>query len=177
MCGTVKKNRKGMANLNSKLNKGEMQVAHDDVWLVIKWMDKKEVYMITIVYEVGYCVTGKKRWKTKEDIIKPVCIYEYNKYTGDVDNIDRQLSLTETVRKSMKWYRKLFFYLLDLILTDAYILYKMKTKNKISFLDFWLQVVRGLLKLDSYDNFSLLQQSDLRLTGRHFPKQICDKAQ
>lgn len=60
--------------------------------------------MITTVHKVGFCATGKKNYKTNEDIIKPTCV-NYNKNMGGVDNIDRQLSLTETVRKTMKWYR------------------------------------------------------------------------
>ena len=102
MCGTVKKNRKGTPELKSKLNKGEIEVAHTDTWLVLKWLDKKEVYMITTVHETGYSSTGKQHWKTKEDIMKPTCIVEYNKNMGGVDDIDRQLSLAESVRKSMK---------------------------------------------------------------------------
>lgn len=66
---------------------------------------------------------------------------------GGIDNIDRQLSLTETVRKSMKWYRKLFFHLLDLALTNAHALYKMNHEH-ISFPTFHLRVVRALLDLD-----------------------------
>jgi len=38
----------------------------------MKWMDKKEVYTITTVHEVGFCPTGKKHWRTREDIMKPV---------------------------------------------------------------------------------------------------------
>jgi len=30
MCGTVRKNRKGMPKLNSKLNRDEIEVAHTD---------------------------------------------------------------------------------------------------------------------------------------------------
>jgi len=171
MCGTVRKNRKGMPKLNSKLNRGEIEVAHTDTWLALKWLDKKEVYMITTVHEVDYGITGKKHWKTKEDI-KPTCILEYNKNMGGVDDIDRQLSLTETVRKSMKWYRKFFFYLVDFVLCNAHKLYKIQTSDSLSYPDFRLQVVRGLLKLDSVDCEHTCQSGDLRFTGRHFPKKI-----
>jgi len=34
--------------------------------------------------------------------MKPTCVHEYNQNMGGVDNVDRQLSITETVRKSMK---------------------------------------------------------------------------
>lgn len=72
VCGTVKENRKGMPALNAKLNRGEIEVAHNNIWLVIKWMDKKEVYVITTVHEVAFCATGKKNYKTQENILKPL---------------------------------------------------------------------------------------------------------
>jgi len=34
--------------------------------------------------------------------MKPTCVNEYNQNMGGVDNVDRQLSITKTVRKSMK---------------------------------------------------------------------------
>ena len=170
MCGTVKKNRKGMPELKSKLNKGEIEVAHTDTWLVLKWLDKKEVYMITTVHETGYSSTGKQHWKTKADIMKPTCIVEYNKNMGGVDDIDRQLSSAEPVRKSMKWYRKLFFHLVDLSLCNAHKLYKMQTTDPLSYPDFRLEVVRGLLKLDLIDCEQTCQTGHLRFTGRHYPK-------
>lgn len=138
----------------------------------MKWMDKKEVYMITPVHEISFCVTGKKHWKTGKNIMKPVCVHEYNKNMGGIDNIDRQLSLTETARKSMKWYRKIFFNLLDLILANAHILYKMNTKEDISFPELRLRVVRGLLKFDTHEYLTSIESSAFRLSGRHFPRPI-----
>lgn len=172
MCGTVRKNRKCMPNLGTKLNRGEIQVAHNDVWLVMKWMDKKEVYMITTVHEVGFCLTGKKHWRTGEDIMKPVCVHEYNQNMGGIDNIDRQLSLTETIRKSMKWYKKFFFHLVDLSLTNAHVLYNQSTERKLSFPEFRLAVVKELLKLGADKHSYSVESSNLRLTGRHFPIRI-----
>ena len=49
-----------MTELKDKLKKGEVQVCHSHVWLVIKWMDKKEVYMITTVHKLRFTATGKK---------------------------------------------------------------------------------------------------------------------
>lgn len=136
MCGTVKANRKGMPKLENKLERGEVQVAHNDVWMAIKWEDKRSVRMLTSVHELEFCATGKKNYQTKEDIIKPTCIHEYNKNMGGVDNIDRQLSITETVRKTMKWYRKLFFHLIDLCLCNAHALYKKRNQEYTSFPSF-----------------------------------------
>ncbi|XP_043473692.1 piggyBac transposable element-derived protein 4-like [Leptopilina heterotoma] len=168
LCGTVKSNRKGLPKMESKLQRGEVEAAHTVCWLLIKWMDKKEVYMITTVHELDFCATGKKNFRTNEDIVKPTCVVEYNRNMGGIDNIDRQLSLTESVRKSMKWYRKLFFHLMDLALTAAYSLYKMNNEY-LSFPKFRLEVIRSILGISSFE--SIPRHSGLsRLTGNHFPK-------
>ncbi|XP_032682010.1 piggyBac transposable element-derived protein 4-like [Odontomachus brunneus] len=160
-----------MPTLSSKLNRGETEVAHTDSWMVIKWMDKKEVYVLTSIHEHQFCKTGRKNYKTNEDIIKPVCIVDYNKNMGKIDDIDRQLSLTESIRKCMKWYRKLFFHLIDLILINSHSLFKMLTKNAILFPDFRLSVVRDILKVNSQEVSSFIS-SNFRLNGRHFPRKI-----
>lgn len=170
ICGTVKANRKGMPKLEDKLEPGNVQVAHNYIWMAIKWEDKRSVRMLTSVHELEFCATGKKNYRTKEDIIKPTCVQDYNKNMGGIDNIDRQLSITESVRKTMKWYRKLFFHLLDLCLSNAHSLYKMRNKEPISFPSFRLQVVRSLLKLDPTDKCAYSNDSPTRLLGRHFPK-------
>jgi len=37
------------------------------------------------------CARVKKNWKTGEDIMTPVCICDYNKNMGGVDNIDSRI--------------------------------------------------------------------------------------
>lgn len=71
-----------------------------------------------------------------EDIVKPRLIhheYEYNQNMGGVDNVDRQLSITEAVRKKMQWYRKQFFHLVDINLSNAHASYKIKSEGQTSF--------------------------------------------
>ena len=116
MCGTVKANRKGMSKLESKLVRGEVQVSHSDVWMAVRWEGKRSVRMLTSVHELKFCATEKKSYLTNEDIIKPRCFHEYNQNMGGIPDVDRQLSITETVRKTTKWYPKLFFHLIDLYL-------------------------------------------------------------
>lgn len=173
ICGTVKSNRKGMPELKDALEKNEVQIAHTSTWLVIKWKakEKTDVHVITTVHEPTFSLTGKNDYHTGEAKTKPACILDYNKYMGGIDLIDKQLALTETVRKSMKWYRKLFLHLVDLALCNAHALYKIKN-SKISFPSFRLQVVRSLLNYD-FENETLNDVSaPSRLIGQHFPKKI-----
>ena len=111
LCGTIKKHRCGLPKLTEKLEKGELKLAHNMIWLALKWQGKKEVWIITSVHEIAYAFTGKKHYITGEEKIKPNCIIEYNKNMGGVDNVDRQLALAQSIRKALNWYRKLFLHL------------------------------------------------------------------
>ncbi|KAJ8948032.1 hypothetical protein NQ318_003365 [Aromia moschata] len=89
---------------------------------------------------------------------------------GGVDNVDIQLSITETVRKTMKWYRKVFFHLIDLNVSNAHALYKMRNEGPMPFPKFRLAIARSLLKLDDTDDsISRLVSPPIRLVDRHFP--------
>jgi hypothetical protein len=50
-----------------------------------------------------------------------------------IDKADMQISLIQCLRKSDKWYRKLFFHMLDLSVFNSYLLYKGNTKKKLNF--------------------------------------------
>lgn len=167
LCGTIKKNRKGLPCLDSKLEKGEVQLAHNMIWMAMKWQDKKEVYMITSVHEFEYSETGKRDWKTGEKKMKPSCIIDYNKNMGGIDIIDKQLSLTETVRKSMKWYKKLFFHLVDMVLVNAHAMYNMNN-TRLSFPEFRMKIVADILQLKDEPNESN-ETTPARLVGKHLP--------
>ena len=51
---------------------------------------------------------GKIDFRTKQPKLKPDCIVDYNKNMKLVDKADMQISSMECMRKSMKWYEKLF---------------------------------------------------------------------
>lgn len=102
--------------------------------------------------------------------MKPSCIIDYNKSMGGINNIDKQLSLTETTRKSMKWYKKLFFHLLDLVLINAHAMYNLNNE-RLSFPGFRLQIVLAIFNLKDKPDVTI-QARPTRLVGRHFPIQL-----
>ena len=80
----VKANGEGMPKLESKLVRGEVQVSHSDVWMAVRWEDKRSVRMLTSVHELEFFVAGKKSYLTNEDIIKPRCVHKYNQNRSKV---------------------------------------------------------------------------------------------
>lgn len=61
---------------------------------------------------------------------KPNVVINYIKHMGGVDRAD-QLVLTYCfLRKSLKWWRKLFFWDLEICSIDSYILYKITKQQR-----------------------------------------------
>lgn len=86
------------------------------------------------------------------------------------------LSSTETVRKSIKWYKKTFFHLFDLAVLNASILYNELTANKHSVGEFQMNLIKQLLneyhtpeQRNQTGRRSEDANSILRLSARHFP--------
>jgi len=173
-CGTVKQRRKGMPIMDKKLKKGEIDFRTTSNLLALKWRDKRDVFMLSTFHNSEFICTGKKNYKTQEFIRKPKCIVDYNLSMGAVDKCDMVVSSIKSIRKSIKWYKKYFFHLLDIAVWNSYCLYKYKTRKDISIAAFHLQLIRQILRKYHKDDFrqSAPRSADkypLRLTGRHFP--------
>nr|XP_033335286.1 piggyBac transposable element-derived protein 4-like [Megalopta genalis] len=169
-CGTVRKRRKGMPKIDDRLKRGEATSRSSNNLLVIKWVGKKEVYMLSTMHTSKFEMAV--RHGGKRVIQKPVCILDYNNSMGTVDKADMVISTVNSTRKSLKWYRKFFFHLLDICVWNAYCLYKHKMKEPISMAKFQLQLIREILeKYHQSANHQCRTGNNhpLRLTERHFP--------
>ena len=92
-----------------KIKKGETAYRScDEGLLTLVWNDKKYVKMFTTMHNASMTITGKVDRKGN-NIIKPSCILTYNRGMGGVDNSDQRASTYCSVRKYVKWYKKLFF--------------------------------------------------------------------
>ncbi|XP_033359529.1 piggyBac transposable element-derived protein 4-like [Bombus vosnesenskii] len=184
--GTVRKNRSEMPRMEESLKKGEICYRSTNNLLAMKWRDKKDVWMLSTVHAARLIETEKRNYRTGLKKTKPSCIADYNSYMGAVDKVDMVLSTLNSTRKTIKWYKKLFFRLLDLAIYNAYILYKNSTGTKQKFNEFHSALVKDTLrkypqsrsvvgggKKDSKD-------IPFRLTERHFLSKCSnqtDKAQ
>lgn len=111
-CGTVRSNRRNFPKLQKKLKRGELEFMSTDTMLAIKWCDKRDVFMLTTCNTTEMRDTGKTNRKTGEKVMKPQCVVDYNANMGAVDHSDMLLSSVASVRKSVKWYKKFFFFIL-----------------------------------------------------------------
>jgi len=108
---------------------------------------------------------------------KPEIILEYNKNKGAVDKLDMQISFSETTRKTKKWYKKLFYHILDVSVYNAYILYQSNNKKTLELSEFRLEVIKDLLRKHGTEKLPHGRPHTHmtgRLTERHFSALIPD---
>ena len=67
------------------------------------------------------------------------------KYKTGVDRSDQMLSYYSFKRKTIKWWKKLFFHLFDLVVVNAHILHNKTSKKKMSLEIFYEKAAKGLL--------------------------------
>ena len=81
-----KKRRKGMPKIDNRLKKGQASSRSSDNLLVIKWVDKKEIYMLSIINTTEFATVF--RHEGKKFVQKPVCEIDYNNSMGTVDKAE-----------------------------------------------------------------------------------------
>lgn len=139
----------------------------------MKWSDRKEFYMLSTMHTAEFAKVSKKS-RSNVFILKLKCAIDYNCSMGAIDKFDIVISTIDTIRKSLKWYRKYFFHLIDICMWNAFCLYKHTTTKKISMAKFHLQLIKEILrkyhKNHQFYRCGWLGSNYLvRLTGRHFP--------
>jgi len=70
--------------------------------VAIRIFDRKHVALLSTVYNTNAVDTGRKHWETKETVMKPSIIHNYNKYMGAVDCNDQLLKYSAFCRRTVK---------------------------------------------------------------------------
>jgi len=66
-------------------------------------------------------------------------------FMGGVDMMDRMISHYAHLFKNKKWYHRIFFHFLNVSIVNAWIIYKKKTNNNMSLLNFKAEVATSLI--------------------------------
>ena len=122
-CGTVCQNRKGLpkAVTTPKPKKTEDVFRCNDPLLAIKKCDKRAVTILTTIHAAIHVATYKTdAWGDR--ILKPLAIVDYINKMGGCDTSDQLMSYYTFLWKSIKWWKKLFIHLLNMLLLNAHIL-------------------------------------------------------
>ena len=179
--GTIRENRKQFPSELKRiaLNKGASAYFQHDDMIVMKYRSlqdsstgkSKVVYLLSTAHKPTEGNTNK-RDRDGNIVRKPTCIIDYNYNMGGVDMVDQQLDAIDVLRKSYKWYKKLFLRLMMQCVLASHKLYKIKGGEHeflIYMLDLCTQLLQNSPKLErpirrpAVDNI-------IRLTGRnHWP--------
>lgn len=172
--GTMRINRRGIPEeiKTIKLAKGETIAMFRKKQMIMKWLDKKYITMISTIHD-NTMIEIEKRDKT---IQKPAVVLSYNKDMGGVDLSDNFLHFYSLDRTHLKkYYKKIFFHLLNITILNAYILYKQSGEKKTR-LNFFIELAENLIAkyaqpLEQQSRRSKAHNVS-RFIDRHFPSII-----
>lgn len=120
--GTARLNCRHMPRDLQVKKRGDMDFRSSPTgMLALSWMDTKQVNMLSTVHTSGMAEIQRQGGLR---VKKPLCIIAYNDGMKGVDLGDQLANSYPSVRRSLKWYRKIFFYLYDLATVNSHAVYK-----------------------------------------------------
>lgn len=150
-CGTLRANRIGVPDQikRAQPRAGQPPVtARDGQILFISWYDKKVVNLITTVHSA---VTYRKQVKSKQnpehvrEVDKPCAIQSYSQHMGGIDRADKAMTYYMVLHRTCKWWKKVFFYLLEVCFCNSLIIWRASHEKRINAEQFRLRVIHGML--------------------------------
>lgn len=93
-----------------KLKKNKYRIKSCNNILALKWKDKQNVYILSSKYEW----VEMSESNIDSIVLRNQNVIEYNKGITGIDRLDQILACFPVMRKCMKRYRKIFFYLFNL---------------------------------------------------------------
>jgi len=77
---------------------------------------------------------------------KPKSVLTYNKTMGAVDEMDKTIKQYSRLRKTYKWYKKAFFFLVDVAVYNSFRLYN-SLHGQSTYKDYSLSLIKDILNL------------------------------
>ena len=156
--GTMIENRRGFPQCLKNEKEWAKRVARGGMrWfrvppvLALQWNDNKVVSMLTTSGSANahHQVSRSKTNNVYREVNvpQPDVINEYNRYMNAVDRSDQILFAHNCLRKCVRWWKTLFYHLIDIAVVNAYILFRrhhaanpdneaLRRKSTYSLLDF-----------------------------------------
>ncbi len=135
--------------------------------LILQWIDNKPVSLVTSIDSANDRVVAKRRTKKRGvyqelQVDQPYAVHRYNQYMNGVDRSDQMLACHNVIRKCRRWWKVLFFHLIDIAVVNGFILFQrhrssdpdnaaLQRLSNYSIVDFREEIVRQLCGLAEYD--------------------------
>ena len=184
-CGTLRLDRRGTpSEAKERFPKGEKRTLKMENMSVVQWHDKRIVSILTTMHsEKPVEVQRRSRSAPggREVVEKPEAVVEYNRFMGGVDRGDQLLSYYGFPHRTVKWWRRAFFFLFDAAIVNSYIMYCITKKGQrhLSHEQFRIALAKELLSSALHSPSQAAHgprhqplQPLARLSERHFPAHI-----
>ncbi len=177
-CGTVRRNRKHLPTLPATREPGSKIYKQANGILLLSWVDNKEVNLISTVHEPVDRPARRRQRGTGITLEKPQVVNDYNINMRLVDKKDQVVASAECARKTMRWYKKFFFHILDLVLYNSNVLMNELKGTKESRVAFCTELARELIiqykqaPVRRPPPTASQDPTHARLTERHFPSLV-----
>jgi len=171
--GMVMINRKLLSDeiKKRKVQKGEHIFSENKDVMILQWNDKKAVNLLSTVKCTSTGEYEKYDIKKKEKIIleRPLLIFDYIRHMRAVDRNNQLSSYYSITIKQFKWWRSIFLKLLDISMSNAYILYKSFSKLKeLDHKEFCLAVIERLLAFHDWKKEKIIFTIDVKMYYSNF---------
>lgn len=136
---TQKKERRGAMDFRTE---------KDSQVVICTWNDNRSVTVGSNVHSVeplDTCTRYERKTKTYVNVERPNLVRVSNESMGGVDKAEMLLSFYRNDLKTIKWHKRVLFHLIDLSVTNAWLLYREAKSADLHLADFKLQVALGLM--------------------------------
>jgi len=118
--GPLKKNSSDLpkTSMNEELRLGERQTRSSALLSLTRWKDKKEMILISSIFSGEKIESNLKNKKEIPEIVK-----KYSSNMRGVDRMDQSLEYLNLKRKSYKWWKPIFYHVLEISINNAFILF------------------------------------------------------
>lgn len=147
-------------------DRGGMRWVRDEVCLALQWKDNRAVTLLSTINHANEFVMAERRerigyrWRTLQ-VQQPKAIHDYNHFMNGVDRSDQLMTNNNVLRKTMKWWKTLFFHMVDIAVVNSYILFQLHRSEhpddallnrpkKYALAEYREELVRQLAGLDEY---------------------------
>ena len=161
---TIRANRGGPKSITSKKSKilktmkrGDYSFAQSTITNIIctTWIDNKKVSVLSNIPTGDAIEVTERRLKfngtwVKGNFNRPRIIGHYNTYMGGVDLADKKITTYKKHMKGIHWPLKVFWYFIDVAITNAHYIHMKVTNSKNTLREFREQLSTQLVGNRSY---------------------------
>ena len=147
----------------------------------LRFTDKRDVWCLSSICGTTTELTTRRKRDGDgglEAVLIPKIINDYNKFMGGVDAVDQHFVYYAIGRRGVKWWRRVFYRLLEMSIVNAYAIHKINNIGTQKIISFRLQLAQSLCEEflssrgNSEDSCHLIRGRKpvkyTRLIGKHF---------